>query len=419
MQTTIIVNSSDPMAQYVGWSPSPCQISLSDATGATDAVTVLLSNISMSTGGQLVFSSASTGTFTDTLTVTLPIDGTSVLFFLSGKFGYPSIDDKDACVQAADAANATVYSTTRLMVRVRKDANSLSTSERDRFVSALATLNNKGLGKFSDFRDMHTSIALPEAHGNDGFLSWHRAYLVDLERSLQNIDSSVTIPYWKFDDPAPSLFTQDFIGVSDSSGAVQFSENNPLLFWKTDQDSGINRGPKFDTGTDAAHSPGNVLLTELQTLNIGTVFADFTTLEGNPHGSAHVSFSGYISDPATAPKDPIFFLLHANVDRLWAKWQWVNKRFDATSTDTFPFQGSAGDPGATRIGHNLNDTMWPWNQDITPPRPSTAPGGGMGPSPIASAPGTQPTVGNLIDYQGVITAANRILVDYDDVPYAP
>jgi hypothetical protein len=37
--------------------------------------------------------------------------------------------------------------------------------------------------------------------------------------------------------------------------------------------------------------------------------------------TGRVRFGGSIRDPTTAAKDPLFFLLHCNVDRLWAKWQ--------------------------------------------------------------------------------------------------
>jgi len=42
-------------------------------------------------------------------------------------------------------------------------------------------------------------------------------------------------------------------------------------------------------------------------------------IEIDPHGYAHTSFGGWISSVPTAAKDPLFFMLHANVDRLWAK----------------------------------------------------------------------------------------------------
>jgi tyrosinase len=61
--------------------------------------------------------------------------------------------------------------------------------------------------------------------------------------------------------------------------------------------------------------------------------------------------------------------------------------------------------------------MWPWNQVTTRPRPVTAPGGTLAASPTASAPGPMPTVGDMMDYQGVIDPGNRLGFDYDDVPF--
>ena len=151
------------------------------------------------------------------------------------------------------------------MVRIRKNANTLKPPEKARFVAAFAQLNNQGLGRFTDFRDMHrTTLALNQAHGAPGFLPWHRAYLLDLERELQAIDASVALPYWRFDQPAPNIFKPDFLGVSDNLGTVSFANNNPLQFWKTDGQPGINRRPLFNINVAP---PG--LRTEAQTLALG------------------------------------------------------------------------------------------------------------------------------------------------------
>ena len=292
------------------------------------------------------------------------------------------------------------------MVRIRKNANKLSAAERDRFVAAFAQLNNQGAGRFQDFRDMHrTQAALNQAHGFPAFLPWHRAYLLDLERELQAIDPSVTLPYWRFDQAAPNLFALDFFGVSDPNGTVQFSPANPLRFWVTDGIPGINRSPNFPTNTAP---PG--LRTEAQTLAIGTTYGIFRSMEGNPHGFAHTSFDGSIHDPPTAPKDPLFFLLHCNVDRLWAKWQKNNSRFNPATAASYV-------PNGNPIGHNLNDTMWPWNGVTAPPRPPTAPGGSLASSPSVAAPGPAPRVSDCIDFHGAVSAGARMGFDYDDVPF--
>lgn len=291
------------------------------------------------------------------------------------------------------------------MVRIRKNANRLTAGERDRFVSAFARLNNQGAGRFVDFRNMHTNAGSPEAHGAPGFLPWHRAYLLDLERELQAIDPSVALPYWRFDQPAPNLFTPAFFGVSNSLGTVQFAPNNPLQFWTTDGVQGINRRPFFSPNTQFAN-----VISEAQTLALGSQYSVFRSLEGNPHGFAHTSFGGSISEIDTAAKDPLFFLLHANVDRLWAKWQRQFSRFNPATAASF-----SGSPN-NRIGHNLSDTMWPWNGITGSPRPPTAPGGALAVSPTATAPGAPPRVRDSLDFQGRINPASRMGFDYDDVP---
>lgn len=401
-----INNSVDPRARFVSWVLSPCRIRVTDPSGATSPlVNLQIAGRSAASAGAVVFRRNTTGAFSNSLTVPVPISGASVPFFVAGRFGRPSVNNGDVTIEARTAA--TLVGSVQVMVRIRKNANTLTPGERDRIVSALAQLNNQGAGRFTDFRDMHTNVSSPQAHGAPAFLPWHRAYLLDLERELQAIDPSVALPYWRFDQPAPNIFTREFLGVSNAIGTVQFSPSNPLQFWRTDGVQGINRRPFFST---VGAPPG--LRTEAQTLALGNQYPGFRTLEGNPHGSAHTSFGGSISSIQTAARDPLFFLLHCNVDRLWAKWQRQVGRFDparAASYDSNP---------ANPIGHNLPDTMWPWNGITGGARPPTAPGGAMAASPCVSAPGPQPRVRSSLDYQGSVNALSRMGFDYDDVRFA-
>lgn len=399
-------NSADARARYVSWAPSPASIRLTTPSAAP--VDVTLRNKASQAGGSVVFYSALKQKPTKTLMLSLPANGTPVDFFVAGEFGKPSVADGDVTIQIV--ADDQVLAEFPLMVRVRKDANTLTPAERDRFVAAIAQLNNQGNGRFVDFRNMHTNAGSPEAHGAPGFLPWHRAYLLDLERELQAINPSVALPYWRFDSPAPQVFTKEFLGVSDSLGTVSFSASNPLQFWKTDGVQGINRRPLFDVATQFAD-----VISEAQTLALSKQYRGFRTMEGDPHGYAHTSFGGSISGIPTAAKDPLFFLLHANVDRLWAKWQQQNNRYDSAQVASFDSNSANG---GNRIGHNLGDAMWPWNGVTGAPRPSTAPGGGMADSPCVSAPGQQPKVMDCLDYQGILVASSRLGFDYDNVPYA-
>ena len=405
-----INNSTNDNARFVGWSPSPCRIRITDPTGATSStVAVQLGIASTTTGGAVIFRKTATGASSSTLTLSLPINGASVPFFIVGRKA--STNNGDVAIQIraqlGTSTTPTLVSVIRCMVRIRKNAESLTTGERNRFLAAFAQLNTTG--RFQDFRDMHTFASQPQAHGAKGFLPWHRSYLLDLEREIQRIDPSVALPYWRFDQPGPNLFTLDFMGVSGPGGTVQFSATNPMQFWATDGIPGITRSP--NPPWNPATQPGPSVLTEAQTFALGTTYLSFRSpMELNPHGRAHTRWSGFISSVPTAAKDPLFFLLHCNVDRLWAKWQRINGRFD-------PAQAASYDSTPANPGHNLPDTMWPWNgitSATDPTRPPTAPGGGMAASPCTGAPGTQPRVQQTLDYRGTINATSRLAFDYDD-----
>ena len=54
----------------------------------------------------------------------------------------------------------------------------------------------------------------------------------------------------------------------------------------------------------------------------GQFFGQTGALEQTPHNDVHVSVGGqgWMGDPDRAAEDPIFWLHHANIDRLWAVW---------------------------------------------------------------------------------------------------
>jgi tyrosinase len=430
MRTEITISTPDGAGKnYLTWAPVSATIRLLDPDSAAPA-SVVLSNKDTSHGGQLEFGTSRTAALNGTLNLTLPANGSPVRFFVAGDFPKASSDDGDAIIRSAAAGTGRELSTKAVMVRVRKNANALGPAERTRFVTALAKLNSQGTGLFKDFRSMHREpAALNQAHGAPGFLAWHRAYLLDLERELQRIDASVALPYWRFDLPAPNLFTPDFLGQTAPAGNVTFSATNLLRFWTTDGQTGISRRPQFNVATQSAFVKGQAATLLMGGRTPNAIFdsgpqADpvtgtggFDGMEGDPHGRAHTSFQGWLQDPATAPRDPLFFLLHCNVDRLWGLWQWFNNRFDGTQPKTYFFRGTGGTANATALGHNLGDTMWPWNNVRTPPRPSSAPRTPFPAAVNAPGPGSSPKVGDMIDYHGMLRESSYTGFGYDDVPY--
>jgi tyrosinase len=409
---------------YIAWAPTRAHIRIREAAGATGPVAIRLENRTPASGGQVIFYENYTpgARGTDTLTLNVNADGTTVDFHIAGKFGRPSQNEDDTVIQVVATATGAVIAQKTLMIRIRKNAEALTDAERDRFVAAYARANaqNDAVFSYGAFRDIHRDAGSDEAHGDMGFLPWHRAYVLDLEREIQKHDPSVTMPYWRFDQPAPKLFHPNFLGVP-------FAAGNPMTGWTTEGFTGVDRTPEFNPATESAHgtTPGDApVIDEAATFALGSPgkrFANFTRMENNPHGAAHISFTGFIDTIDTAVRDPLFFLLHCNVDRLWAKWQLPpDSRINANAAD--PAERDATYPTApTRIGHNLNDTMWPWNgvtgSGAPGERPPSAPGGALSGTPAAVAQVPVPRVLDMIDFQGVINLASQLGFGYDDVPF--
>ena len=426
---------------YVAWRPVPARVRLFQPPGAGGPgadVPVIVRNMSPVTGGRLVFGASPapgvTGppTMTATLSLTLPRNGSWVDCFIAGDFGHPSTNDKDAVLEVARGAGAQLLGREGLMVRVRKDASSLTADERDRYLYAVARLN-LSLGNYSTYQQIHAVAGSPTNAGHNGpaFLAWHRAYILRYERELQAIDPSVALHYWRFDQAAPAVFSATFMGgPPDAAGNATFDPTNPLASWTIDGFSGIPRGPRFAP----SQSPATFgLLTETATLALGgggATYAAFRSMEGNPHGTSHGLsgwFGGWIGSVPTAVRDPLFFLLHSNVERLWAKWQWTYGRYDPTTTASYAPQGVYPGSCPIRLGHYADDPMWPWDGTtgfVTPgdpctQRPATAPGGPI-PAAIGGwGPPGVPRPRDVVDYdQWTLLGSSALGYGYDDVPFA-
>jgi tyrosinase len=120
-----------PRARYVGWSPAPAQLRVIDPDGAVDPIPVRLDSPAGRTGsGRVVFAPRRDAEAADQLALALPPDGDPVAFWVLGRFQSPSRADADAQIRVLPAAGATPLLTVPLMVRVRKNAQTLTAAER-------------------------------------------------------------------------------------------------------------------------------------------------------------------------------------------------------------------------------------------------------------------------------------------------
>jgi tyrosinase len=87
-------------------------------------------------------------------------------------------------------------------LKVRKNINSLSWEELQRLRAAIARMKSFDLypqdqRSFGFWARMHANDC---QHGWEEFLTWHRVYLYYFEQQLQDIDATLTIPYWDWTD---------------------------------------------------------------------------------------------------------------------------------------------------------------------------------------------------------------------------
>lgn len=189
----------------------------------------------------------------------------------------------------------------------RKNQNSLSTNEWNDFIDSVNKTHGMNIPapRYRDFVKVHvdsmSSIGMSWGvhtmpnmgmHGRN-FLTWHRWFLVQFERRLQQVHPNVSIPYWD--------------AIADRAIPNQLTNSALLLAW------GVLRGV-FDASQIAT-------VEDLDAVNQTSTFVTFQRiLEGAIHGGVHNAIGGDMRDKSS-PTDPLFWLHHANIDRIWANWQ--------------------------------------------------------------------------------------------------
>jgi tyrosinase len=168
-------------------------------------------------------------------------------------------------------------------------------------------------------------------HGNWYFLPWHRAYLVSFERICRQIlnDPNFALPYW--DWTAQPRMPPAFVSPTLPNG-----RRNPL-FDGTRRMRPTMGFPASDVGPQVISR----LMTETGFENFGSTRPNgqnstdqqrwlqapgrATALEFGPHNMVHSRIDGDMGQ-MISPRDPIFWLHHCNIDRLWAQWNALGRR---------------------------------------------------------------------------------------------
>jgi len=175
-------------------------------------------------------------------------------------------------------------------------------------------------------------------HGNFFFLAWHRMYLYYFERILRDASGSATfdLPFWDYENPNFRHLPEPFWNPADASNSLFVAQRAP----------GWNDGTRaFQPSTVSATAalattpfcnclsgscapcisglPDDQAFGSRYTPVPVHSGSGFGAIESQPHNVVHTAIGGnvgWMSYVDCAARDPIFWLHHANIDRLWQVW---------------------------------------------------------------------------------------------------
>jgi hypothetical protein len=232
---------------------------------------------------------------------------------------------------------------------IRRNVSTISAGEKQRLRDAIIRLNHRfypgnrddaivgGVSYWFKQDEIHQAT---HVHHGPAFLPWHRELCNRFEVLLREIDPQLSLHYWDWNMDPIDLFKPDFMGAAEpGDNGESIDAGEPWLsagFYDPNADPYRGDDP-FDLSHTNPFDPPKSLLRNKIPGSPPSVFKDrFYTdeqiidakdfhemrikLEGN-HDRAHGYIGGSIGDPHTSFRDPFVFLLHSNVDRLFALWQ--------------------------------------------------------------------------------------------------
>jgi tyrosinase len=230
-------------------------------------------------------------------------------------------------------------------------------------------------------------------HGSWFFLPWHRMYLMAFELAIQDAlgDDGWSLPYWYSLDPddadksvLPPAFRDDTKELWTDQRSIPANSGAPL---PPLQDSIIEalRADRFSTASGVSTFGGG----ERSTPSFSG--QETGLLEDTPHGAVHVLVgndfdqagnpvrAGWMGSFFTAGLDPVFWLHHCNIDRLWQVWLELDPAHENPSGDPawfdteFSFPKVGGGLHTWSVGEVLDPESVGYNYESTAPPSAITP----------------------------------------------
>lgn len=232
---------------------------------------------------------------------------------------------------AVGVPGVSARSQTRGGLRVRRDIQTMSDNDEffDQYAAAVRKMHELSANDPRNWRHqalIHLGFC---PHGNVNFLPWHRHYIRFYEHICGTLigDSSFALGYWNWSAdqgriPGP-FFANGPLNVTYWNDLSNASDPN----WSSQEVTTVGvRGLDPSTGL-MDRNPIVFSQRNIDNIKSDPNYGVFRgRLEGSPHGQGHVITgaanpqSGHMYS-GMSPLDPIFWLHHCNVDRIWAEWQ--------------------------------------------------------------------------------------------------
>jgi tyrosinase len=193
----------------------------------------------------------------------------------------------------------------------RPNQKNLSSTDWTNFINAINSMHGIGTASpaYRDFVRLHVDamsmagmswrVHTMPSMGVVGvnFLAWHRRFIYSFEQRI-----GVPLPYWDW--------------ISDPDIPAPLSDSTLLASWSVTRTWDPTEMPTRD---------------QLESQIKPKKFSVFQrSLELGAHAGVHIAIGGTMNS-SSSPVDPIFFLHHANLDRIWAEWQVKHRRSNPTN----------------------------------------------------------------------------------------
>jgi tyrosinase len=192
---------------------------------------------------------------------------------------------------------------------IRKNQSALSDKEWNTLICAIKELKkDKGSRNWDYFTGLHRQYmdhedagdhVLPHLNGEDlhihssfYWLAWHRKVVLEFEERLRDYEPGVSIPYWNW---------VNFREIPDELGKKLFG-------WMHVSRAVFHNPKRLPTRGD------------FDDMMAATRFDIFDNELAFLHGQVHNWVGGEMRNPRKSPNDPLFFLHHAFIDKVWYDW---------------------------------------------------------------------------------------------------